>query len=36
MSEEQSENNGSFFTKIFRFIVKGTGFDPDLEKQIQD
>ena len=32
MSEEQSENNGSFFTKIFHFIVKGTGLDPDLEK----
>jgi len=32
MSEEQSENNGFFLTKIFRFIVKGTGLDPDLEK----
>jgi len=32
MSEEQSENNGSFLNKIFRFIVKGIGFDPYLEK----
>jgi len=32
MSEEQSENNGSFMTKIFRFIVKGTDLDPDLVK----
>jgi len=30
MSEEQSENNSSFMTKIFRFIVKGTDLDPDL------
>ena len=36
MSEELSENNGSFLTRIFRLIVKGTGIDPDLEKQIQD
>ena len=32
MSEEQSEINGSFLTKIFRFIVKGKGLEPDLEK----
>ena len=32
MSEEQSVFNGSFLTKIFRFIVKGTGLDPNLEK----
>jgi hypothetical protein len=31
MSEEKSEKK-SVFSKIFHFIVKDTGFDPNLDK----
>ncbi|KEQ57441.1 hypothetical protein SCCGRSA3_00235 [Marine Group I thaumarchaeote SCGC RSA3] len=32
MPEEKPENKDSFLNKVFRFIVKDTGFDPDSDK----
>ena len=32
MPEEKPANKDSFLSRVFRFIVKDTVFDPDLEK----
>ncbi len=32
MTEEKPANKASFLSRVFRFIVNDTDFDPDLEK----